>query len=938
MDMQSVIVLCEDNVYHDEIQKQFAQPFCLSSLEMTSDIYFDEQEFLYLINLKLGACIDSSDILNAVESIHKKSKFSSITIKKITDKDGIHLHFTFVAGWTFRKVKIHGPFHRKSFFSQAYIMNNGDRFDLSKHNHSLLKIKELLAQNGYHNNSVVARFDYDNKTKEIVVHLDIKKGKRFIIEAITVELAEESQKEDYRALIHQIKRKLSTALLSHYYKLSDVTREAIALKKYLGRRGFLHADIGLEERRKHGSSSIFMVWKIHLYCKRTFEFFGNRFFSTKELLEKILEFGKSAWLLPASLLAEELAAEYKRLGFWDVDIVAQEEKEKSFFVIQEGERVSVKDVQIFNAVDVGSSLIKKQCFSKLLHSSYYDDSLFEEALRKVSRLYVQRGYLSCVVVSHTFVKTDKPNEYILVITLDEGKRSHISSVVVEGYPDIVLDGPFKKDFFQDQSIFNMNIVDEQRSWLMNYFQKKGYVCPRIKQRIEMDNDATVLVWDVDPGKQVQFGKTIFVGANNTLPFYSAMSLLGYKEGDLWDQEKIKKTFRAFKELDIFESITLTPDYADNNNQKAVIIKLQPDDPYEVRVRAGLELQHVRKYQTFNGLTYKIGGTALMRNPFYSGDIARIDMDFARSHREIVAQYRRPFFLSTPIMGMFQVYSMSYDQPGFVGSVNDIYTLTQNGFSYGIERKTTLCTFGVTAGCEGMATKIKDPQMQESLVRAINFQPQLVDQMVPFFVIEPTVMIEYVDNGLNPTSGFLGLCSLKGMVPFQKKYKDTLFFKLLCEQSFFVPIGSLVGAFRFRFGHIFYRELSAIMPSERFYLGGSHSIRGYEADLAPPLGVFVDEELDEHIVPRGGKSMGNVNMELRFPIFKKMGGVFFHDMGVLSSDMFADFKPHNIIAATGFGGRFYTPLGPLRFDIGWKWRKIKTVERSYAWFLTFGQAF
>jgi len=177
-----------------------------------------------------------------------------------------------------------------------------------------------------------------------------------------------------------------------------------------------------------------------------------------------------------------------------------------------------------------------------------------------------------------------------------------------------------------------------------------------------------------------------------------------------------------------------------------------------------------------------------------------------------------------------------------------------------------------------------------------------------------------------------------MIPFQKKYKDTFFLKLLFEQSFFVPIKSIVAAFRLRFGHIFYRELSSIMPSERFYLGGSHSLRGYEADLAPPLGIFVDEETKEHIVPRGGRSMCNANIELRFPVFKKMGGVIFQDFGILSSDIFADFKPHNILAATGFGGRFFTPLGPLRFDIGWKWRRETSVERSYAWFLTFGQAF
>jgi len=62
------------------------------------------------------------------------------------------------------------------------------------------------------------------------------------------------------------------------------------------------------------------------------------------------------------------------------------------------------------------------------------------------------------------------------------------------------------------------------------------------------------------------------------------------------------------------------------------------------------------------------------------------------------------------------------------------------------------------------------------------------------------------------------------------------------------------------------------------------------------------------------------------------------LGALSGTMFANFKPQDILASTGFGVRIFTPLGPLRFDIGWKWRKQIPSERSFAWFLTFGQAF
>src|SRR5207248_3215323 len=136
---------------------------------------------------------------------------------------------------------------------------------------------------------------------------------------------------------------------------------------------------------------------------------------------------------------------------------------------------------------------------------------------------------------------------------------------------------------------------------------------------------------------------------------------------------------------------------------------------------------------------------------------------------------------------------------------------------------------------------------------LDFAPQLLDKKVPFFYVEPSLFLDYLDNKLNPKKGFLTVLSLKGMFPLSRKNARTFFVRLLCEQSFFVPMGHLVGALRIRFGHIFHRLFKDVMPIERFYLGGSHSLRSYDTDFAPPLGVLINEG-QEIVVPRGGKSM------------------------------------------------------------------------------------
>ncbi len=85
-------------------------------------------------------------------------------------------------------------------------------------------------------------------------------------------------------------------------------------------------------------------------------------------------------------------------------------------------------------------------------------------------------------------------------------------------------------------------------------------------------------------------------------------------------------------------------------------------------------------------------------------------------------------------------------------------------------------------------------------------------------------------------------------------------------------------------------------------------------------------------------MGNLNMELRFPLYGALGGVLFSDFGVLVQDHFSEIIGRNVLAATGFGLRYNTPVGPLSFDIGWNWRKDACLDRQFAWFLTLGHAF
>lgn len=933
----SFVVLSENVVDRDSVKKHFLEPIRCDEISFESDAAFQQDEFFYLFPFTAGDCIDSDQLIASLELCAKKNKFSTVKITIFTTEKTARLHFTFSAAWTFKKIKIHNVYQGKHGLLQFYLMERGELFDESKHAYSLEKIKEFLLNSGYFDCSVTSNLAYDSYTKEVIVHIFIKKGKHFSFGSVDVALTVENDLcDDHDELCKQIKKKISYALSSRSFTQYQLNKESAALKDYLAKKGFFYSTIKCKQKIDHQHAKVNLVWKVNIAQKREIVFFGHRFFSKKELLEKVLAFGQSAYLLPATILVEEIVRAYKNKGFFNAQVTTQEEKDRSFFIIKEGSRAVITSVEIKNGIFGNQIALTKKCFGKLLKYGYYDAQLYDDAVAHLINYYFNQGFVSFAVVNHECVPTGIVNEYALIVTVDEGVQRYIVSASVEGYPELSKQAVFDIQNQEDRTLFNSKIIDEQRAWLTAHFQSLGFLRARFKSAIESHGDTVTITWIVDTGEKAHFGKTVVAGAGS-FPFSYVERMLCYKEGELWDQAKIKQTFKNFKDLEVFETIHFSSEHTNNDETKPVLLKLHLDDRYEIRTRAGLELQHVRKYQTFSGLTYKLGGTALIKNPTNSGDQIRLDGDFARSHREIVGCYRRPWFVPSLFFTTVQAYSTVYDQPAFIGSFNDLYTLIQHGFLLGVQKKTEHIDIGINNGFEWMKMKVKDNP--RSLARAIDFEPRLIDKLVPFFFVEPTLMVEWLDDLLNPSRGGVTLFSLKGMVPLNSKYKDTSFFKVLCEQSFFVPLRVMVGAFRFRFGHIFYREFSAIMPSERFYLGGSHSLRGYDIDLAPPLGIYVDDEDHEHIVPRGGRTMVNANIELRIPVYKKrVGAVLFQDLGALSGTMFANFKRQDILASTGFGVRFFTPIGPLRFDIGWKWHKQIPEERSFAWFLTFGQAF
>jgi len=133
-------------------------------------------------------------------------------------------------------------------------------------------------------------------------------------------------------------------------------------------------------------------------------------------------------------------------------------------------------------------------------------------------------------------------------------------------------------------------------------------------------------------------------------------------------------------------------------------------------------------------------------------------------------------------------------------------------------------------------------------------------------------------------------------------------------------------------------------SERYLVGGIYDIRGYAPrSLGPQLATQSSGDPGQPLgsLPLGGNMQIIWNSEVEFPLFKKVGisGVVFFDMGnafnledrycaskggstpisTKFDPCFVNRLPDSLISglrkSVGFGFRWFSPIGPLRFEWG-----------------------
>jgi len=186
-----------------------------------------------------------------------------------------------------------------------------------------------------------------------------------------------------------------------------------------------------------------------------------------------------------------------------------------------------------------------------------------------------------------------------------------------------------------------------------------------------------------------------------------------------------------------------------------------------------------------------------------------------------------------------------------------------------------------------------------------------------------------DNVLDPTRG--GLLTFRaaptldiaqpGVNYLRTRFGYTRILKLNAEPRVLlagrIALGSILGA-----------EADEVPPDDRFYAGGGGSVRGYGYQLVGPV---CDGE------PVGGRGLLEFSTELRVKVTERIGIVTFLDGG----SVFPNELPRvdsRLLLGAGAGVRYFSPIGPFRFDVAFPLDRREGVDDAFQVYLSMGQAF
>jgi len=691
------------------------------------------------------------------------------------------------------------------------------------------------------------------------------------------------------------------------YSLSDINED---IKAIYSTGYFYDVKVEVEDTAKGKIITYIVIEKPSV---KEFMFEGNDDISNDKIKE-------NTDLKPNSILniakikenINKIRQMYEAEGFFmvDIDHKIQELTNNRVNVIiriTEFKKIYIKRINFIGNRAFSDDELKKSMLSKegkwysfMSSKGIYRKDMFLNDMQLLRMYYLDHGYVE-VEIGPPVISMSADKKWMFVTTtINEGPQYYVGKIELEG--DLLFEKDALMEYIKLETGNHFSRRDFEISieGLRNKYTDIGYAFAQVNTKTPTDPKKRTIdiIFTVNKGKLAYFEQINLLGNTRTRDKVVRRELY-IKEGDLYSGPGIRKSKARLMRIGYFDEVKITTEKG--SDEESVILSIEVKEKMQGQFIVGVGFSSL---ENFVG-TAQVGHN----NLFGYGTRISLQAEVGKYRKNINLNLRQPYILDTKYIGSLSL----------INSERDFFTFDRvdRSVSGGLGRP-LYWDIEAHVGYTYQHVEIKNVANQVALF--LTLQEGLRITTSGYFTLSRNTLNDFFD----PSKG----TKVSGTVEYATENLggDLNFIKYTGLARHYFPIywgiSLMVNG---EAGYADNLDPGQLHISERYFLGGLNSVRGFFSRSLGPQ--------EESIIPRdpddpasrltevdsviGGNKFAQGNVELLIPIVKslKIKGVIFYDIGNAFNEN-ENIEFDQLRQSWGFGLRWLSPMGPLRFEWGY----------------------
>ena len=585
------------------------------------------------------------------------------------------------------------------------------------------------------------------------------------------------------------------------------------------------------------------------------------------------------------------------------------------FNIQEFDKVKVKKItflgnKVFQDRQLKDIMETREdsFFGGMSGAGSYKELNFQTDIERIKYFYKTKGHLQVNVGTPEVTISEDRRWIFITVKINEGPQFQINNVLFFG-DSLFSDSELRKmTKLKEGDIYSEENLRVDIKNLTEAYQDKGYAFANVLRNLEIvpGENKIDLSFSFEKGRLAYFGHINVKGNHKTRDKVIRRELT-IKEGGIFSGTDLRVSRENVNRLGFFEPGSVVFNTVSRPGQDNII-----DIDITVKERNTGQISLGAGYSTATGAFMQ--ASVAQNNFLGKGQNLSLSLSLSKVNKTYNLGFTEPYLYDTKWTAGGDVYSQNNNASSSLSYKRQGFDLR---LGYPIFDYTRL--FGTYKFEDTTINSVNDPTINQDLENGLAS------------MVRVSTIRDLRNNAFEPSSGYyVNLSSEYAGLGGVKKW-----FKLEMDTRYFYRVwGDLVFRSRLYASRIYEVDDRAIPRTEKFTLGGARNLRGFPFEGIGPK-LTVETEKGSVTYNKGGEFAAYTSLELEHPLAREAGlkWVVFFDAGDAG-----DIDKYKAYMDYGFGLRWFSPIGVLRFEWGFPINPDSTTVSDSQFFFDIGQLF